>query len=818
MKAKDPAKYEKTLAHSRIYSSLYRIEAYSSDQMATKRNLSAKERETIPKLLERKKRLNESANQRMRKMRQKRKLNEQEKGKEKAKPQTRQQRETHERQKQVWRDRKKVRRETMSKEEHERMLANRRGKYALKKQRERVQFEEELRLKAEKEKLEQESNRLQELERQLNQKQEEIDKKKQELADQGKDVRTKEARRKSLQRARSGMPKKPSHYASTAMDLISQASPEKTKMLKTIRSTTKEERLKDTVMNVVSSELSQPSSSGKKALVSSLSGELGKEQLQREAARKFKVSRKLVRRAGRRKTGRKSLSLQTLTLVKEFYQSRSYTLPDKRYVSKRTGKPTSLLDRSLTSLYKQFNEAHPQVCISFSKFCQMRPRHIKTMGKAKLAGCLCEYCANLKLKLDTINTHLAMKQSPTVTDLYALSNSTLCEKGPSSKYHLPRCVQRECRDCGVDKIDTILKPFRDTEVQSVSWKRWELVVEEVKTKNSTKTVKKRALVSKTGTVEELITELKEELRPFSEHLFIKDFQAHQLQELRQNLPQGSAMSILDFAENYVCRYQDEVQAAYWTQQSATIHPFVTYYRCSCNSVVTESIVVVSDNLTHDHNAVHAFQKEVMDHLMSTRHLKLKKYIRFSDCCTNQYRSKGPFADISKAVEDFNIEFEHNFCGERHGKGASDGESAVLKSSASTAVKNRRAIIRNAKELYEYAKENLTIEPTVGKCTHFVRTILFVPNVDHNRDRNRECKTVPGTRKVHCIKTVKDGVVATRNLTCCCTACIDGKGTCINELFVHDWKEVSVCPAKGKIIVICYYIEFIHCLLDAHGSM
>lgn len=44
-----------------------------------------------------------------------------------------------------------------------------------------------------------------------------------------------------------------------------------------------------------------------------------------------------------------------------------------------------------------------------------------------------------------------------------------------------------------------------------------------------------------------------------------------------------------------------------------------------------------------------------------------------------------FADISCALSDFGCTFERNFFGSHHGKGPSDGESAVINSGASRAV-------------------------------------------------------------------------------------------------------------------------------------
>ena len=100
-----------------------------------------------------------------------------------------------------------------------------------------------------------------------------------------------------------------------------------------------------------------------------------------------------------------------------------------------------------------------------------------------------------------------------------------------------------------------------------------------------------------------------------------------------------------------------------------MHPFVNYYKCTnCPQLVTESVVVISNDLMHDYHAVHEFQKAVVSHLQS-KLAPINVIYHFSDCCANQYRSQGPFSDISYAIKDCNVPIQHNFSGEHNGKDA-----------------------------------------------------------------------------------------------------------------------------------------------------
>ena len=46
----------------------------------------------------------------------------------------------------------------------------------------------------------------------------------------------------------------------------------------------------------------------------------------------------------------------------------------------------------------------------------------------------------------------------------------------------------------------------------------------------------------------------------------------------KNLKEDQVIMIIDFAENYKCNFQNEVQSAYFDQNMVTIHPIMCYYK------------------------------------------------------------------------------------------------------------------------------------------------------------------------------------------------------------------------------------------------
>ena len=221
---------------------------------------------------------------------------------------------------------------------------------------------------------------------------------------------------------------------------------------------------------------------------------------------------------------------------------------------------------------------------------------------------------------------------------------------------------------------------------------------------------------------------------------------------------------------------------------------------------------ISDDLKHDHHAVHVFALKTAEHLQYTRKLNIDKYIQFTDGATSQYKSKGPFLDISYSKEDFRCELDRNFFGSRHGKGPSDGESAVVKRQAANAIKTGQAVIDNARAMYEFCVKSLT-KSAEGSCaeTHFRRTFFWVDSKSISRNRGRVGSTVKGTRSIHCVRSIEKGFISRRKLSCYCESCLKHNyGECENILTVGDWKPdrlEATSFSPESCILFCMFFGF-----------
>lgn len=82
-------------------------------------------------------------------------------------------------------------------------------------------------------------------------------------------------------------------------------------------------------------------------------------------------------------------------------------------------------------------------------------------------------------------------------------------------------------------------------------------------------------------------------------------------------------------------------------------------------------------------------------------------LQFSDCAASQYRCSTSFADIYFSQKDLGLDVQRHYFESSHGKSPADGQGAVIKRDATTAMTHHKAQIRSAEEFYEFCQEMLT---------------------------------------------------------------------------------------------------------------
>lgn len=329
-----------------------------------------------------------------------------------------------------------------------------------------------------------------------------------------------------------------------------------------------------------------------------------------------------------------------------------------------------------------------------------------------------------------------------IADEQVLSELTLCTP-ESGKLASKACIDRQCPDCGVKKIRQHLQPVLTNDgATKVKYQEWQRVEKKVKTKKKECITNVMELVTLEESFEELICKIEDELVKFSSHLFRAKWQQHQLKMTKAKLKPHSAVVIMDYAENYVCSSQDEIQSAHWVNQAVTIHPMMAFINASDeagNTTHTEALICITSDLIHDADGVAHFVSTTYPYLQQK--YGIQHVEEFSDCCAVQYRCAKSLADISFAT---NVSVNHNYFEASHGKSSADGLGAITKHAASMAVTRRQYAIKNAREFYEFCEKELTdvgrhVFPSqVEKYASSSRAFFYCENTNRDRpDRKRE---------------------------------------------------------------------------------
>lgn len=461
----------------------------------------------------------------------------------------------------------------------------------------------------------------------------------------------------------------------------------------------------------------------------------------RKVAKTIGCSRQQVKNARQGKVNqvrRNALSEDYKNLVTSFYENdiNSRLLPGKKdFISvkqsdgKRIHQQKRLILCNLSELYNLFKIAHPDCKIGFSTFARLRPKHCVLAGSSGTHSvCVCTYHENVHLMIDG-----ASIPSLTESSDLKLTSYKDCLKVMVCENSKPECHSGDCNLCqnNIDIVkDHLNQLFESNGIEEIQYQIWE------STDRST-------LLSRVQDSQEFVDELCEKLIVLRNHDFVAKQQASYLEHLKQTLKEGEILLLCDFAENYAFVAQNAAQSFHWNNNQVSIHTAVYYY-VENKKLKNHSMVVLSDDLSHNTVAVHAFQRILMAHL-TEQNLSINKIIYFTDGAAQHYKNRFNFANLLNHKKDFGIDAEWHFHETSHGKGPCDGVGGNLKrlaARASLQLPPSKQIL-TAEALFNWAKENLTLT-----------SVYFSSKEEHNmletslKERFFSAKRINGTQKYH----------------------------------------------------------------------
>ena len=262
-----------------------------------------------------------------------------------------------------------------------------------------------------------------------------------------------------------------------------------------------------------------------------------------------------------------------------------------------------------------------------------------------------------------------------------------------------------------------------------------------------------------------------------------------------HLPADHVAIVMDYAESYTCRFQNETQSAFFDPQQVVLHPMMLYYQTTSNDpdepgpmIAKHAIVGVTDDNKKDHVGVAAFEEKALK--MIKEKIPHIKYIhRWSDGCAAQYKGKGSFSLLAR----HNHKVCHNYFESSHGKSVCDGLGATTKNICARAVLTGRAVIANAEDLYIFCQSNYQYRDKI-LCRHGSKYIssreyVFVSSTEVDRSES-SAKPIKGTRLLHAVRnTGNESQLQVRQLSCYCDGCYSMYNDipCQNSAYVDMWK-------------------------------
>jgi len=270
---------------------------------------------------------------------------------------------------------------------------------------------------------------------------------------------------------------------------------------------------------------------------------------------------------------------------------------------------------NINEVYELFKSERPDIVIGRSKFASLRPNHVRPFGEIPQNVCVCQTHENVRLILSSLRT-VSTEVPSTPRDLI-----TLCCCDRTS----PICMGMTAVTCVKCKsVRTAFSLIAEQGNENVMLSQWE--------RDDTNRVTKLAI---SITVADLLGRLEKKWADFISHCYINDIQGEYFREARTSLISDTESCVIqvDFAENFHTSFQDEIQSAHFVYKQVTLFTAVVWSAAKCYSYV-----IVSDNIKHDKESVHAFLAKLLTSVKCELP-QLKSVRFFSDGATSQFKQK-----------------------------------------------------------------------------------------------------------------------------------------------------------------------------------
>ena len=300
------------------------------------------------------------------------------------------------------------------------------------------------------------------------------------------------------------------------------------------------------------------------------------------------------------------------------------------------------------------------------------------------------------------------------------------------------CFSNSCKACKDSFIDSIQGVCSAESHLKVVWYEW-------KEKGGRQHKEKQC-----GSLEELAKHISDIALEFFEHCYVKRSQQKAYTKCLHTTENDHQLAViqLDFAENYKCIAQDEIQNDHWNQAQLSIFTVTVWIA----GLIT-SYALVSDDLDHSKDTIVPYVDKILESLPQN----IKKVHFWSDGPTSQFKNKFVAKSIGLLQKRHKMTIHWSYFATSHGKGPVDGVGGALKREIWTKVKTRGSMVRNAAEFFDAHNKNSKVK-LILMNTSDIEDRAKAMNL---KDEWKSAKDVRGIMKFHHLQTVDEKVVGFR---------------------------------------------------------
>lgn len=377
--------------------------------------------------------------------------------------------------------------------------------------------------------------------------------------------------------------------------------------------------------------------------------------------------------------------------------------------------PKRFYEGSLACMLDKFKSlpGHGDMEISETMFWKLKPRNIVPLKINQLSTCTCiihqnssralkamkdmrrkilgacETCAGSPNPSCPNPSHAQLCDMDTFNSLHKTWELALCPKPEGSEYHRADCIFGRCATCGTRESLTSCSLFRwlEEEVDESAGQAYQTQVsyfgkmdiigsdgqpvrdEEGKIKTKVGLIQKEMGPNQLAKHFHNLVLLK--LPP---HQFRALWQWQQFQSMREELPLGQAVVVMDFSENHALICDGEVQSCHWTTNYCSLHIAIVWRHAvhsvdGVDSTVDNPVIVkdifdfVSEDVTHDMHFVFECQRRMyVDYYQTELGLSPFECVHeWTDGCAAQYKCSNVFGDMANSWKDaFGMPIHRNF--------------------------------------------------------------------------------------------------------------------------------------------------------------